>query len=302
MDKRRADGDVWANDIVVNHSDPEICAAVAAEMRSKPLPPMRAVNALEPTPEERAVIAACLEATGTLFGMLGTPERTVSPERIILLDEREFRRTIGPRVGGKALYGRVYACRLADPVDLVTVLTHELAHCIGYFVPEITLAEDAATGRLRIGYSFRKSGYLEACGKECKGYGLLLPHYHGLNEATTEVVGSYIRQLYANVPGAPHAKDPRVGEIATYHAAVVLLQGLIEIAADGDDVRVPSAEVLMDHVGGTRMFLDRLERALPGADAVLQRTGATPKEVHASATELGLTRVADAIAPLISPP
>lgn len=271
-----------------------------------PPPDRFSVQDLVKTAEELAAIDE-IEAAFNVFlcSFCGLPPVRFDPERIHVLSEAEFKAKVGGahsgRFQGKSWFGHVYLWRGWPLWMFQAILAHELFHDISYAWFDIRTKPETTVDGLKLPSLLpRRMGMVLID----PSYRTLLPHFHGLNEGTTETAAMAIRQLVSRRSRLlDEAGRQTLMNFTVSPPLAAFTDRLVNTAVGGpDDAFATMKKLFLDCLQGTDNFLAQLEARLPGATERLRRTGARPDELLPAAEELGFADLAEAIRPYVAVP
>lgn len=220
---------------------------------------------LEKNAFEKEAIASVNRALAHFLKYLHLPHLEVPESNVHVIPDEEFDAEFAsePEIAGATAYGHCYIRRNNEPIPYIHVLSHEIAHAAAFHAVHVQETIEMQTWKnARSGtHVMKKNG--------SKG----TDAFHGLNEATTEMVAQCLREIMVQVTGVPSAVEHN-SEIATgrkYHTNITVVER-IAMAMSNEDEKAYSETInslFTDHFKGTFTFTKQMERWRKGSVKIL---------------------------------
>lgn len=216
--------------------------------------------------------------------------RGITKGRVHILSQNDFRLIMGGTSDAVTIMGHSYICRAEDPVTMLFLLTHELAH-LASFLSLICISKPA------VNYvSWHRSGFSVQTTQSGNTF-------TGLNEAATEIVAGLIRTML--VRKGDELDDSTREEMKNgylYAPQVRVLESVIETITSYREMDEAAAlmAVIDNYLTGKTNFLRMANHYLPKSVPILRAMSEEPNSALIAAHALGLQGAANDIEQYIS--
>ncbi len=251
---------------------------------------------VEKTPEQ---ILAGVRVLGAMEGyareLVGEEDAKAIVKGIYIIKDEEVDQKAGKCVNGfvdDRGYIFVKESRSKSLPDFMKTVAHEVSHCISYNLLEVSGDNnvDYQTGE-GISIEVLRAGFVTK-GPKKEGR---KEKFKGINEAVVELMSADFRSQMKRDGKTGLIEEEQEGfeGISAYHGPVFLLLGLeidLLLKKEGTTPQIYELqkETYRNLITGKNSFLQKVEKARPGAVKILSEMGTSNQEAYEVAKKLGL--------------
>ncbi len=236
---------------------------------------------IEKGERESAAIRDLNAAAGRVLADLGLPPLEVPDEAVHFVSPEDFRDKLKTKETSRSGWssGHIYMKSGAPDEELISDLSHEMAHDVSYLSKRITTADKPGSEEAETSVKLKRLGFYFPIRAGREGF-------RGMNEATTEMFAMAMRDAYCDAKGLSEEQRRPYFEATAYSPQVLVMEKVCALLGGGD-MQPGFEKLLRGFVTGDLSFLKELEGRHRGIVRQLCEMGTTQEDARRVAGELG---------------